>query len=248
MSVHEPDGISEVFDDTIRLAVTAGGRVAEARLRERQQRLHDAHAQSEQATRQLQARLESERGAARAELAPVHREEWWEQASPEQIGRAWETAVAWRELDPDVARASERIGGELRERYAIDVEDLGAGARPDVAPGNARARGQRGDAVALLAVAQREEPIHEHDHDHGPEAGPAAAEPYDSVQRRQALAEKLASAGVEPDAVQARVLADTSQGRPPEEALAGERQRVPRARRARGHAPRPEITRPDRGR
>ncbi|MGI8412390.1 MAG: hypothetical protein ACR2LV_05560 [Solirubrobacteraceae bacterium] len=244
MSLHEPDGIAEVFDDTIRLAVTAGGRVAEARVRERQQRLRDAQVQSEQAARQLQARLESERSAARAELAPVHRDEWWEQASPEQIGHAWETAAAWRDLDPDAARAGERMRDELSDRYAVDVENLGSRAHPGLASG-ARARSRQGDAAGLMAAAHRDERTA--DRGETPDARSAAV-PYDSAQRRQALGEQLAGSGIEPDAVEARVLADTSQACPPEEAVADPPRRVTRARRARGSATRREITRPDRGR
>ncbi len=247
MSIHEPDGIAEAFDDTIRLAVTAGGRVAEARVRQRQQQLHDAQAQSEHTTRQLNARLDAERASARAELAAVHHGQWWEQAAPEDIQRAWETASAWRDLDPDVALASDRIRTEVHHRYGIDADnptplperrEPGALDSPQAQAQHARARSRQADATLLLASAehadQQDAPLTEH--------------AYDTPERRRDLAEQLAGAGVEPDAIEAAILADISQAHPPESAVADMPRPGTRARRGPGSAARREITRQDRGR
>ncbi len=247
MTIHEPDGIAEAFDDTIRLAVTAAGRLAEARVRERQQRLHDAQAQSEQATRRQQARLDAERASARAELAPVNHQQWWDQASAEDIGRAWATASALRDVDPDAARAGDRIRTELHDRYGIDAEnpttlperrEVGAESSPQAQARHARARGHQADATLLLASA-------EHADQQDTQADASA---YDTPERRRALAEQLAGAGVEPDAIEAAILADTSQAHPPESAVADLPAPGTRARRGPGSAARREITRQDRGR
>ena len=122
----EPDGINETFESTARVAMTAAGLLAERIARARQQAQHDAQAASEQQARELQTRLDAERGAARASLAPVQRDEWWDNASAEDIGDAWQTANAWRDVDPDADRATGRIRDELRGRYAIDVDSLDA--------------------------------------------------------------------------------------------------------------------------
>ncbi len=249
MSIHEPDGIAEAFDDTIRLAVSAAGRVAEARVRERQQQLHDAQAQSEQSTRQLNARLDAERASARAELAPVHHGQWWEQAGPEDIGRAWETASAWRDVGPDVARAGERIRTEVHHRYGIDADNPTVSrpsaeqehanrAEAQAQAQDARTRSQQADAALLLASAehadQQDASLTEH--------------AYDTPERRRALAEQLAGAGVEPDAVEAAILADTSQAKPPENAVVDIPRRPTSPRRQRTSATKRQITRQDRGR
>ncbi len=247
MSIHEPDGIAEAFDDTIRLAVTAGARLAEARVRERQQQLHDAQAQSEQATRRQQARLDAERASARAELAPVNHQQWWDQSSPEDIGRAWATASALRDVDPDATRAGDRIRTELHHRYGIDADnptplperrEPGALDSPQAQAQHTRARSRQADATLLLASAEHADQQDARLTEHA----------YDTPERRRALAEQLAGAGVEPDAVEAAILADSSQAHPPESAVADMPRPGTRARRGPGSAARREITRQDRGR
>jgi len=43
-------------------------------------------------------------------------------ASAQETGDAWQTANAWRDVDPDAQRTSDRMRDELRNRYAIDVD------------------------------------------------------------------------------------------------------------------------------
>jgi len=221
MSVHESDGISEVFDDALRFGLTAAGRVAETRLRQREQQLRDAQAQGEQAARELRGRLDGERAAARAELSPIYREQWWEHAPPAQIARAWETATQWRELDPDAHRAAEHIRGQLHDRYDLDVDQLPAahtGPKGDAEPRRAQAAREQTQATALLTHAERTDRTAEPNRTlEVPDASPP---PYDSPRRRELLAQQLTAAGIEPDAVQARMLADISQAHPPQQAVA----------------------------
>ena len=56
-------------------------------------------------------------------MAPVHRDEWWNTASGEDIAKAYTTARAWREREPDAERAAERIAREVRDRFGIDVTE-----------------------------------------------------------------------------------------------------------------------------
>jgi len=118
----EPDGISETFEASARVALTAAGLMAERMARARHQAQHDAQAASDQDARELQLRVDAERGAARASVEPVGRDEWWQRASAQETGDAWQTANAWRDVDPDAQRTSDRMGDELRNRYAIDVD------------------------------------------------------------------------------------------------------------------------------
>jgi len=249
MSVHESDGISEVFDDALRFGLTAAGRAAETRIRAREQQLRDAQAQGEQAERELRSRLDGERAAARAELSPIYHEQWWEHAPPEQIARAWETARQWRELDPDVQRAAGHIRGQLRDRYNIDVDQLpaaDAALKGDAEPRSVQAARDQTQATALLTHADRVDGTQEPDRRlEGPDATPP---PYDSPRRRELLAQKLTAAGIEPDAVQARMLADISQAHPPQQAVAEPPVLNSTPSRAQNAGARQAISRSERGR
>ncbi|WP_104131584.1 hypothetical protein [Cryobacterium sp. M91] len=122
----ETDGVGETFDDSLRIALTIASQFGEriARLREQLARQREASAVQE--ARELEARFEAERGAARASLAPVKHPEWWNQATAEDIAGVHETATAWRDFD-DVAReAGDTINHEVQERYGIDIEAPGA--------------------------------------------------------------------------------------------------------------------------
>lgn len=154
----EPDRIDEALVGTLRVGLTVAGQLGERALRAREQGARDTQARSEQETRVPQARLDSERAAARAALAPIARDEWWQHAQPEQIAQAWETAAAWRTLDPDARHAGDRIRDELQRRYGIDTHDL----RADPAAVRAaleqaeRTRGQSDDERAAAAAERAE--------------------------------------------------------------------------------------------
>src|SRR4051794_39894232 len=120
----EPDGVNEALTGALRVSLTAAAHVAEQFARSREQAAREARAAGQQQTRELHARMDAEHAAARASLAPVAREEWWQRADVDEIARAWETAQAWLELDPDARQAAERIREQLRDRYGIDTNDL----------------------------------------------------------------------------------------------------------------------------
>ncbi|MGL5859611.1 MAG: hypothetical protein ACRC35_14640, partial [Angustibacter sp.] len=144
----ESDGVSEVVLDEglqgqLRLLVTAAGQVGEQIARDREETARRAQAASEQEARRLRSRIEAERRTARAEWTQVHRDEWWEQATPQQIGDVYQSARAWR--DEDAVRAQQRIENELRSRYGLSFSPL-SGLADDVT--RADAAQQRHRAVA----------------------------------------------------------------------------------------------------
>src|SRR4051812_40046827 len=205
---HEPDGINDALAGALRVSLTVAARVAEQLARSREQAARDARAAGEHEARQLQARLDTERAAARAALAPVAREEWWERADVDEIARAWETAQAWRELDPDARQAAERIQTQLRDRYGIDTNDLrveeGA-VRAALAEREreARMRGEHEEAAALFVGAERADVDQHARRDHEPpDATDHIAEPAD----REILAAALHGVADE-ETVDARVIA-----------------------------------------
>jgi hypothetical protein len=222
----ETDGINEAFTGGLQIALTVAGRIAENHAREREQQQRDAQALSEQAARELQARLDGERSAARATFAPAERDEWWERAGAEEIGRTWEAANTWKDIDPDASRTVDVMREQLRERFGVDVNELRVdptAVREALETHRQAAAGQRAtasneglEAVALLAEADHAEraqstmPADELD-EH-------SAGLYDSAERRRELAASLQGLA-DGETIEARVLADTHEAQPAHEAL-----------------------------
>ncbi|MBA3809771.1 MAG: hypothetical protein H0X28_15470 [Solirubrobacterales bacterium] len=235
----ETDGINEAFAGGLQVALTVAGRLAENHAREREQQQRDAQAGSEQAARELQARLDAERSAARAAFAPVGRDEWWERAGAEEIGRAWEAANTWKDLDPDAARALDAMRDHLRERYGVDVDALRAdpaAVRDALETHRQAAAGQRDSASSegLQAAALLAESDHaDRTQDPTPagEIGEQSAGVYDSAERRRELAASLEGLADE-ETVEARVLADTHEAQPAQEAVTAGTGTSPTARRS----------------
>jgi hypothetical protein len=233
----EPDGINEALVGALRVSLTVAAQIAERIARAREQAARTARVAGEQQTRQLQARLDAERAAARAALAPVAREDWWQRADVDDIARAWETAQAWREHDADARHAAERIHDQLRDRYGIDTNDLhadkGAVRQALAARDRAdreRARDEQAEAATLLVGADRADADQaaRQDSEQQMLAGDHVGEPAD----REILAAVLHGVADE-ETVDARVTAATNQARPAAEAVTTTPQRTLRARRAR---------------
>jgi hypothetical protein len=244
----EADGINEALAGTLRVALTVAGQLAERIARAREQAARAARAASEQHARELRARVDAERAAARAALAPVAREEWWQRAEPDEIARAWEAAQAWREHDPAARAAAERIHAEVRSRYGIDTRDLRAdpaavraalaahdSARERAGGQRSRARDEQAEASALLAGANRADAAQDADRDGDRRTGDRVdADHVAEAAGREDLAAALEGVA-DAEAVEARVVAATNQAHPAAEAVtATSPPRAPRARRARG--------------
>nr|WP_181716192.1 hypothetical protein [Cryobacterium sp.]QJS06047.1 hypothetical protein [Cryobacterium sp.] len=122
----ESDGIEEAFEGQLRVLVTAAGRVGETFARAREDAMRKAQAASEQEARELSSRFEAERQTAHTEFGNVYRNDWWDKASPEQIGNTYQTARAWSNDDPEAVRAESRMRDELRSRYGVDVNNTNA--------------------------------------------------------------------------------------------------------------------------
>lgn len=155
----ETDGIEEALEGQLRVLVTAAGQVGERIARAREESARRAQAGSEREARELQSRLAAERQAARAELGNVHRSEWWDHATPEQIGHSYQVARAWANEDPEAVRAEQRVRDELRARYGIDVDNTGANpesVRQTVRLGLDRAERDRTNAEAERSRAEQE--------------------------------------------------------------------------------------------
>lgn len=218
----EADGMEDAVDGAMRTGLMVASRIGEqlARMREQEQRA--IAATEEQRARELQERFDVQRAAARAQLAPVSREDWWDKATPEMIERVHETATAWKAYDPEAAQAAEKIGEQVQGRYGIDVNNTGADeasvsealaraqqARLETESERTKGAAARTDemvAGAAVAGANRQ--------DRADKSEPA----WDTAERRQQLAESLEDKG-DREAVNARLLADKHQGAPATEAV-----------------------------
>lgn len=155
----ESDGIDEVFEGQLRVAITAAGQIGERFARAREDAQRRAQAAGEQEARELASRLAAEQRTARGELGSVHRSEWWDNATAEQIGHSYQVARAWATEDPEAGRAEQRIRDELRTRYGIDVNHTGAApeaVRQAVQVELARAERDRANAATEQTRAQQE--------------------------------------------------------------------------------------------
>lgn len=121
----ESDGISEAFEGQLRVAVTAAGRVGEIIARQHEEAARRAQAASIQEANELTSRMNAERQSARTEYGQVYRSEWWDKATPQDIGSTLATARAWVHEDPEAVRAEARMSDELRTRYGVDVDQAG---------------------------------------------------------------------------------------------------------------------------
>lgn len=117
--MNESDGINEIFDDLLRQALMFASRLGEQAARARQQHIEQARAQSDQEGREAITRFDAERNAARVALAPVAEDRWWDTASPEQIGSAYQSATAWAKEDADIAKVHTVMDEQLAKRGVI---------------------------------------------------------------------------------------------------------------------------------
>jgi hypothetical protein len=122
----ESDGIEEAIEGISRVGMTVAGRLGEQLARARETALRRAQAAEEQQGRELQARFDAERAAARAQLAPVMDNRWWDTASGRDIERVHETSTAWKDHDPAARNAADTIRDQVQRRYGVDVDNLGA--------------------------------------------------------------------------------------------------------------------------
>lgn len=221
----ESDGIDDAIEGGFRAGLMAAARIGEqlARMREQQQR--SIQQAEETRARELQERFNASQAAARAQLDPVSRDDWWDKATPDMIQRTHETAAAWKGHDPVAAEHAGTIRDQIQARYGIDVNNTGAteqdisaavaqaqAARREAEAERSNAAAARGDEVmagAAMAGANREDRAR---------ASSSAEPAYDSPERRQQLAKSLES---HPDreAVNARLMADRHQGTPPRAAV-----------------------------
>ena len=122
----DSDGMDDVLENGMRQSLLIASRIAETLARRRQESQRQQEHQDAQAAHEAETRLAAERTAARAALAPVEKDLWWDKAEPSDIATAYAVAEGWKDHDPTALAASERIRQEVLTRYGIDTHDVGA--------------------------------------------------------------------------------------------------------------------------
>ncbi|WP_421076972.1 hypothetical protein [Microbacterium sp. IO18] len=252
MAELQADGVFEEAEGNIRQQIMAAAQLARSAVQARQDAAQRATRRDLEEARQLQAQLDAQRVAARAELAPVHNASWWDQAQVRDVARAYETAVTFRDEDQAARDAEARIRQELRDRY--DVEVLETGADPAVVRATlvdrdteraerderqAQARDDQDLAAGLvvgaevlevsadLADAEEAQDLRElaADVEHDAELS------WDSAERRELHVEGIKAGPDQAAAATAWKQADVDQARHPREAVQGGRKgKAPRTR------------------
>lgn len=117
-------GVEESINSSARIALTIAIQLGEKIARAYQEAMREAQQRSATEARELSARFDAERGAARGMLQVVDRPDWWEKASIQDIAKVAETAQAWKNHDPIAERASVVVQREVFERYGVDTAVL----------------------------------------------------------------------------------------------------------------------------
>lgn len=204
------DGVDELIEGGMRLAVTSAARVGETLARLRQQLQERSAAESEQSAREMATRIQAEMSAARTSYRGVDDPRWWDNARPEEVASMYRTAAAWRDVDPEAARVEQHMAQEVRTRYDVDVRTVDTSTLGPQMTTASEELSRRGtvdmvEATTLLAAAERA--------DH---------------QRSEAELAKLR------DGQEAKGRSDLAQGRPATEATLGQQGRGAKARPSRG--------------
>lgn len=123
MSELGSDGMEDVLGYRMRQGLTAAQESSRYMARFLRVLWHQIKQARERQQEQLAA-WERLRDEARQTVAQVHDAQWWDQTSPEEVARTYETMLNWRDLDPEIAKTEKIISAEVKNRYGIDPKEL----------------------------------------------------------------------------------------------------------------------------
>ena len=118
--IQEPDEVAAEVEEMLQRAGQGAGELGRRRALAQAQNLREAARDSEQRGAETRARFEAEHQAARAQVAGVEQEDWWQKADASQIVASWTTLEQWREMSPEMAEAAGAMRAEMIGRLGID--------------------------------------------------------------------------------------------------------------------------------
>ncbi len=145
----DEDPIAETRRKTVGRMVTAltiATRLAEVAMHRRATDAREAAARSREAGQAAERRLQFEAAATRQQLRDVHREQWWADASVEQVAVAFATAASYSRFDRELFGVAAYMDRQIQERYGVNAGGLVAGVE--------RVQAQRREAVAAAERAE----------------------------------------------------------------------------------------------
>jgi hypothetical protein len=121
-AAHMRDEVQERYGvDVDGANVTGGDDTLRAALSVAAERAEQQHPAAEDPMRRMLTDLEAGRADARKTVDPVYQDEWWQQASVDDIAAAYEAAHAWEDTDTDIAAHAQQMRYEIQSRYGLDV-------------------------------------------------------------------------------------------------------------------------------
>ena len=195
----DADGLDEAAEQILRVGLTAAAQLAERIAQARTQAQRETAARSEREARELAGRVAAERAAAAVQLDRTRNPRWITTATAAEIADAYATARQWAGVDPAAGRDAQRILDQVHARYGPDAVPTALDHSVD----GARVGG--GDSPARRAASA--------------EAALLLATPDVDARVRAWLTDHPGSLpGLTPakttEAVDARLRAELSQGRP----------------------------------
>lgn len=149
------DGIDDLSDGLSRTALTVAAQLGRQVAKAIQRALEEAAAQRTAVAAELDARLDAQRLTARAELATVHRPEWWRSANPQQVARVVEVAQTWAPHDGEAAAAAQVVKREVQERFGVDIDATGPHTT-EILHATHSAAADRAEAAKQRSAAEQE--------------------------------------------------------------------------------------------
>ncbi|MBT2418011.1 hypothetical protein J7F01_08870 [Streptomyces sp. ISL-22] len=107
----------DLWLEAVRVALVVAEIAAKELARRREQVL-------EQARKADARKIWEERQRAEPVLRAALSEDFWKDPTPQDIGRAWQTAMEWAQSDPEAAAVLEHMRDELESRYGLVPDDV----------------------------------------------------------------------------------------------------------------------------
>lgn len=154
------DGIEAAVEEQFLALIAMARQTGEYIARAREEALRRAQARNQQEAREIKARISAELRMARAEMANVHRPEWWAHAGPQDISRMYQIARSWSSADPEAARVQAALENRLAERgHYGRAEPRRASMEVPPEMGAGDERQQQSDAESLTAPQEKQKGV-----------------------------------------------------------------------------------------
>ena len=124
MSSTETDELDASLGRTMQHGLMIAAQIGREASRLWQKRLEQKARMSSRDAARAQLAFDAERRTARAALAAVQQDAWWENATPAKVIDAYRTATAWERHDDVAKQVAGQIRDEAAKRWGVDTARL----------------------------------------------------------------------------------------------------------------------------